>query len=103
MIDHGGKVINVDPRLESSKQYKQLCLRLLRLTHDVSDDSEACAMVWEGVLELEKKVVAIRLSNQSHGTCDTTIEARQHLAESSTSKVLALRRKMVQNKRSIDV
>ena len=38
IIDHGGKPINVDPRLKSSKQYKQQSLRLLRLAHDVSHD-----------------------------------------------------------------
>jgi len=79
--------------LESSKQYKQLCSRLLRLAHDVSDDSEACTMVWEGVLELEKKVAAIRLNNQSHGTHGTTIEATQHVVESSTSKGIGFKKK----------
>jgi len=93
MIDHGGKPISVDPRLENSKQYRKLCSRLLILDHDVSNDSEACTMVYEGVLELEKKVVVIRLNNQSHGTHGITIEATQHVVESSTSKDIGFKKK----------
>jgi len=93
MIDHGGKTINVDPRLESSKQYKQLCSRLLTLANDVSDYPEAYTVVYEGVLELEKKVAAIRLNHQSHGTHGMTIEATQHVVEPSASKGITFKKK----------
>jgi len=93
MIDHGGKTINVDPRLESSKQYKQLYSTLLRLANDVSDYAKACIVVYEGVLELEKKVVAIRLNHQSHGTHGMTIEATQHVVEPSVSKGITFKKK----------
>jgi len=45
------------------------------------------------VLELENKVVVIRLNHQSHGTHGTTIEATQHIVEPSTSKDISFKKK----------
>ncbi|RZB64466.1 Protein FAR1-RELATED SEQUENCE 5 [Glycine soja] len=61
--------------LESSNRYKQLCAMLMRLADEASDYPEACSLVYQGVLELSKKVAEIRLNQSPHGPHDSTCEA----------------------------
>ncbi|KAJ1409295.1 hypothetical protein SESBI_22806 [Sesbania bispinosa] len=65
---------------------------LLRLTKDASDCPEASALVYQGVLELSKKVVELRLNQKSHDTHDSTCEAT-NVAKPSTSKGIGFKKK----------
>ncbi|KAJ1441247.1 hypothetical protein SESBI_01385 [Sesbania bispinosa] len=91
--DNNGKQIVLDPRLESSNRKKQLCPMLLRLAEDASDYPEACALVYQWVLELSKKVAETRLNKQSHDTHDSTCEVTKYVAKPSTSKGIGFKKK----------
>ncbi|KAJ1427962.1 c6 zinc finger domain protein [Sesbania bispinosa] len=64
---------------------------------------EASALVYQGVLELSKKVAELRLNQQSHDTHDSTYEATKYIAKPSTSKGIGFKKKdgkkMKKNKR----
>ncbi|XP_054784021.1 protein FAR-RED IMPAIRED RESPONSE 1-like [Prosopis cineraria] len=62
--DSKGKEIEVDPKLECSNRYRQLCPMLIKLASDASECPEAFFMVHQAMLELSKKVSQL-LSNHS--------------------------------------
>ncbi|XP_054791573.1 protein FAR1-RELATED SEQUENCE 5-like [Prosopis cineraria] len=63
--DSKGKEIEVDPKLECSNRYRQLCPMLIKLASDASECSEAFSMVHQAVLELSKKVSQLLINHSS--------------------------------------
>ncbi|XP_028786129.1 uncharacterized protein LOC114742045 [Neltuma alba] len=73
MYDIKGKEIEVDPKLQRSTRYRQLCPLLVKLANDASESPEAFVLVHEVMLELSKQVTKLHikyLSNDSNGDKD---------------------------------
>ncbi|XP_028769835.1 protein FAR1-RELATED SEQUENCE 1-like [Neltuma alba] len=67
VYDNKGKEIEVDPKLECSNPYKQLCPMLIKLASDASECPETFFMVHQAVLELSNKVSALLIKHSSNG------------------------------------
>ncbi|XP_028776271.1 uncharacterized protein LOC114733027 [Neltuma alba] len=65
VYDSKGKEIEVDPKLECSNRYRQLCPMLIKLANDASECPEAFSMVHQMVLELSKKVSELLIKHSS--------------------------------------
>ena len=65
MHDFREREVEKDPRLSSTKRYRHLASKLIRVTSDVSPSKEYCQLVDESIDVVFKKIKELRLQAQS--------------------------------------
>ncbi|XP_054793910.1 protein FAR-RED IMPAIRED RESPONSE 1-like [Prosopis cineraria] len=66
VYDLKGKQIKANPKLETSRRYRQLCPMVVKLASDASESLEAFSLVHEGILELTKRVNELRIKQKDN-------------------------------------
>ena len=93
VYDIKGKEIEVDPKLQRSNRYRQLCPLLVKLASDASESSEAFSLVHESVLELSKKVTELYIKYQSDDSNGDEDGVGNHHSGNSCGRVVGFKKR----------
>ncbi|XP_028792494.1 protein FAR-RED IMPAIRED RESPONSE 1-like [Neltuma alba] len=93
VYDIKGNQIEVDPKMQRSNRYRQLCPLLVKLASDASESPEAFSLVHEAVLELSKKVTELHIKYLSDGNNSSKDHVENHDGDNDCRKVVGFKKR----------